>query len=126
MGDTSAEAGIMQSITKRHLSVHGGITRFAEVTVAVHLTGGDQMREPELFLNGRRIISPNAQDKALVEAAVAAVQHEAARVGRALRVVRVESFYVDAHPEAAREAALSAVAALLQKNETRPCPAVHR
>ena len=90
-----------------------GIARFAEVTVAAPLVESDRVREPELVLNGYRITVPSSQEKELVEAAVVAVQHEEARIGLPLCVVRVESSYADAHPDAAREAALSAVAALV-------------
>jgi hypothetical protein len=108
----------MQTITKKHLSVRGGIAKFAEVTVGAPIAEGDWVLEPELFLNDRLIISPSPQEKAFIEAATTAVEQEEARIGIALCVVKIESSYVDAHPDAARDAALSAVAALIQKNET--------
>ncbi len=103
----------MQSATAKHLSVRGGCAKFAEVTVALRSPEVTRISEPELFMNGHRISSPTAQDGAFVEAAVAAVRDEEVRLGVALSVIKIESSYVDAHPDAAREAALSAVAMLI-------------
>ena len=102
----------MRSQTKKHLSVHQGRARFAQVTVAVLSEEKERVLEPELFLNDRRIEHPSEEDQALVASAVAAVKEEEARLGILMCVTKVDSSYVDAHPEAARLAALSAVAAL--------------
>jgi hypothetical protein len=105
----------MRSQTKKHLSVHQGRARFAEVTVAVLSDETERIREPELFLNDRRIEDLREEDQTLVASAVAAVKEEEARLGILMCVTKVDSSCVDAHPEAARLAALSAVAALVAK-----------
>jgi hypothetical protein len=105
----------MRAITKKHLSVREGKARFAEVTVAVLDDETERLRTPELFLNDRRVVHPEKKDEALIDSAVTAVSEEASARGLSLCVMRIESSYVDAHPEAVRLAALSAVAALTTK-----------
>jgi len=88
---------------------------FAQVTVALIADENERVRAPELFLNDRRVERPTKDECALLESAVAVVREEEAARGIPMCVTRVESSYVDAHPEAARLAALSAVAALITK-----------
>jgi hypothetical protein len=102
----------MRSQTKKHLSVHEGRARFAQVTVAVLSDERERIREPELFLNDRRIEHPTEEERALVVSAMEAVKKEEDRLGVLMCVAKIDSSYVDAHPEAARLAALAAVAAL--------------
>src|SRR5690349_14059551 len=107
----------MRAITKEHLSVHDGRARFARVTVAVLAEEKERIRKPELVLNDRHIESPTKEEQALGDSAVAAVREEECKRGWSgipLCVTKVDSSYVDAHPEAARLAALSAVAALIE------------
>jgi hypothetical protein len=108
----------MRSITQKHLSVRDGRARFAQVTVASPADESERIQYPELFLNVHRIANPTKEEQALVDSAVAAVREEESRLGWRgipLCVTKVDSSYVDAHPEAARLAALSAAAALIEK-----------
>eukprot|EP01012_Entosiphon_sulcatum_P060829 TRINITY_DN86000_c0_g1_i1.p1 TRINITY_DN86000_c0_g1~~TRINITY_DN86000_c0_g1_i1.p1 ORF type:complete len:110 (+),score=8.21 TRINITY_DN86000_c0_g1_i1:46-375(+) len=108
----------MRSITQKHLSVRDGQARFTQVTVASLADERERIQTPRLFLNDRHIAHPTKEEQALVDAAVTAVREEEDRLrwrGIPLCVTQVESSYDDAHPEAARLAAFSAVAALIEK-----------
>jgi hypothetical protein len=109
----------MQTATRKHLSVVGGIARFAQVTV-VKLTPDDPatpIQKPNLILNDRLIDRRLQDDDRFVEAAVHAVRETEAKLGwrgPPLQVAKIESSYVDMHPDAARIAAISAATALIE------------
>jgi hypothetical protein len=109
----------MHAITRKHLSVFDGRARFAQVTVALLAEERERIPHPELFLNDRHIEHPTKEEQSLVDSAVTAIQEDERRRGWSglpLCVTKIESSYVDAHPEAARIAALSAAAALFEES----------
>ena len=75
----------------------------------------ERIAEPELFLNDRLIEHPSGTDKDLILTAIATVREAESSRGLPLCVTRIESSYVDAHPEAVRLAVLSAVTTLLDQ-----------
>ncbi len=107
----------MRTATKKHISVREGKARFAQVTVAALSAESDRVSGPELFLNDRRITQLTDANQKLIAAAVRAVKEEEIRRRNLLCVTRIDSSYVDAHPEAARLGALAAVAALFHEEE---------
>lgn len=104
----------MRTATRKHLSVHDGIPRFAQVTVALLDSEEERIHDAGLFFGDRRIERPSEIGRALLDAAIRVVCEEERKRGVLLCVTKVESAEVDAHPEAARLAALSAVDELIE------------
>jgi len=107
----------MRSATRKHLSVVGGIARFAMVTVAEAAKEAPNDHKPLLFLNDRNVEHFTSEETKLIEAAVQGLREAEAKLnwqGLPLRVVKVDSSYVDMHPEAARLAAIAAATELIQ------------
>jgi len=105
----------MRSVTRKHLSVVDGCARFAQVTVAETAAASDS--KPALVLNGYDIAKRCEDDEALLAAAVRGLKETEARLGwrgLPLRVTKVESTYVDMHPDAAHKAAVSAATSLIE------------
>jgi hypothetical protein len=92
-----------------------GCARFARVTVAESESVAGL--PPVLVLNDREIERRTEADEALVAAAVRGLTETQVRLswrGLPLRVTKVESSYVDMHPEAAHKAAVSAATSLIE------------
>ena len=110
-----AFAFTMRSVTRKHMSVVNGCARFAQVTVAETAIGSDA--PPALVLNGYDIAKRREADEALIASAVRGLAETEARLGwrgLPLRVTKVESSYVDMHPDAAHKAAISAATSLIE------------
>jgi len=107
----------MRSATRKHLSVVRGLARFAMVTVAEHANEESQNQRPLLFLNERQVVRFTNEDIELIEAATQGLREAEAKLnwqGLPLHVLKVETSYVDKHPEAARLAAIAAATELIQ------------
>jgi hypothetical protein len=105
----------MRSVTRKHLSVVDGRARFAQVTVAESEPVASSSLV--LILNDREIERRTEEDDALVAAAIRGLRETEARLswrGLPLHVARVESSYVDMHPDAAHKAAVSAATSLIE------------
>jgi hypothetical protein len=105
----------MRTATHKHLSVVDGLARFARVTV-VESSDGSSLPEPVLLLNDHQIDRRSEADERFIGAAIQAVRDTEAKLGwrgLPLRVDKLESSYVDMHPEAARLAAISAATELI-------------
>src|SRR4051794_21962233 len=111
----------MRTVTCKHLSVVNGCARFAQVTVVeTAADGGSPSGHPILILNDREMPPHSNDDQKFVVAAIEAVRETIARLGwrgLPLRVAKIESSYVDMHPDAARDAAISAATALIKNNK---------
>jgi hypothetical protein len=108
----------MRTATHKHLSVVEGLARFAQVTV-VESSADGSLPEPILLLNDRQIETRSEADERFVRAAIQAVGDTEAKLGwrgLPLHVEKLESSYVDMHPEAARLAAISAATELIGGN----------
>jgi len=107
----------MRTTTHTHLSVVEGFTRFARVTVVESEAEANcHTLDTILILNDRPINERSEAHDKLVQAAIEAVRDTESRLGwrgSPLRVAKVESSYVDMHPEAARLAAISAATELI-------------
>jgi hypothetical protein len=109
----------MRSAARKHLSVIEGRAQFAVVTVA-ELPESDAkgvFARPVLILNDREMQNASADYDKLIEAAISGLKETEKRLewrGLPLRVTRVESSYVDAHPDAVRKAAIDAAVALIR------------
>ena len=112
----------MRSVTRKHLSVVSGRARFAQVTV-VELSaadGGASAQQPILILNHREMQRQSEDDNRFIGAAVQGVRETEARLGwrgLPLHISKIESSYVDMHPDAARAAAISAATALIEGDQ---------
>ena len=107
-------------VTRKHLSVVNGRARFAQVTVADDAPGRASVECPVLKLNDREMQPRSVEDERFIEAAVIAARETEKRPewhGSPLVVTTVESSYVDMHPDAAREAAISAATALIEAEQ---------
>lgn len=108
----------MRTVTRKHLSVVNGCARFAQVTVVeAPADKGASTERPILILNDREMQRQSDDDQRFVGAAIEAVRETVARLGwrgSPLRVAKIESSYVDMHPDAARDAAASAATALIE------------
>jgi hypothetical protein len=110
----------MRTVTRKHLSVVDGLARSAQVTIAeLAQEATDKSDEqPELVLNDHVIERRSLEENALIEIAMHALRETEQRLGwrgLPLRLVKVESSYVDVHPDAVRMASIAAATALISE-----------
>ncbi|HEV7926494.1 MAG TPA: hypothetical protein VGR14_14120 [Verrucomicrobiae bacterium] len=110
----------MRTVTRKHLSVVDGLARFAQVTIAefAQEAADKPGEQPQLILNDHVIERHSKEENALIDAAMNALRETEQRLGwhgLPLRLVKVESSYVDVHPDAVRMASIAAATALIDK-----------